>query len=110
MIPELDYNRPTEPIPGCTRHVLDHTVVTARVDETDAWLNLPVRTVVIDAFGPAFEIGPYSVAGEDALALINALSRYGQLTGEFRHVSEPSTAPERDRPATIHPIRQDDDE
>lgn len=82
--PVFDFDR-GEDVGGCTRRVLDEVTITARVDETDTWIALPLRSVHVDSAGPSFEIGPYSVADADAIALFKALDRYGKLTGEFHH-------------------------
>lgn len=67
------------------RHVQCQRVVSMRVDETDGWIDVPVRSVFVDdgLTGWTFEIGPYSVCGSDATKLINALAEYGELSGEF---------------------------
>lgn len=98
----FDYDRPDQDPEGCARHVLDETKATFRVDQTDQWVTMPLRTVITDGLGFAFEIGPYSIEGADARHLINALATYGRLSGDFRHRTEPSTAPEHATLATVH--------
>lgn len=100
----FDFHRPDEDPEGCNRIVLDATSATFRVDQTDEWIDVPLRTVLVDGLGFRFEIGPYSIEGEDARRLINALDEYGRRSGDFRHVTAPSTAPERDNLATVYPI------
>lgn len=83
--PVLDFARPGDEY---ERIVQRDDMVTFRVDETDEWVNLPVRIVYVDdgLSGFVLEIGPYSVSGDDATKLINALSHYGHLSGDFKPV------------------------
>lgn len=84
--PVLDFDRPgTED----ERIVQSDEMVTFRVDETDEWVNMPVRVLYVDdgISGFVFEVGPYSVDGADALTLANALIRYGRQSGQFRPTS-----------------------
>lgn len=83
MSNELDYTRPDYTEDGCERHVMDGDNLTFRLDETDEWVNMPVRSVY-DSTGWTFEIGPYSISGTDARKLINTLARYGEMSGDFR--------------------------
>lgn len=68
------------------RHIQFETPVTMRVDATDEWITVPLRAVFTDdgLTGWSFEIGPYSVSGTEAVALINSLAAYGRLSGDFR--------------------------
>jgi hypothetical protein len=85
--PVLDYERPGDEY---ERIVQRADLVTFRVDETDEWVNLPVRIVYVDdgLSGFVLEIGPYSVCGEDARLVANALAKFGQLSGDFRPVGD----------------------
>ena len=56
-----------------------------RVDATGQWITVPLRAVHATA-GWAFEIGPYSLRGEDACDLAAALVHYGRMSADFeRH-------------------------
>lgn len=86
-IQRFDSARPTNGHSGIgERHVQFERVVRMRVDETDEWIDVPLRSVFTDdgISGWSFEVGPYSVEGADAVALINALAEYGRLSGDFR--------------------------
>lgn len=58
------------------RIVLREASVTARVDETDEWVDMPIRVVMIDSAGPAIEIGPFSFTGRELAAIGNAIGEY----------------------------------
>lgn len=94
----LDYDRPDYDETSGERHILNFDRITFRIDETDEWCDMPCRTVFDDR-GHHFEIGPYSIAGTDALRLVNALSYYGRASGDYRHVTEPGNA----RTYPLHP-------
>lgn len=82
----FDFQRPTEGFDGAgERHVQREDVVTMRVDETDEWIAVPLRSVFVDdgLTGWSFEIGPYSISGSDAATLINALADYGIRSADF---------------------------
>lgn len=64
------------------RSVRFETEVTARVDVTGERVTMPLRGVFTTA-GWSFEIGPYSVAGEEACDLAAALVHYGRLSADF---------------------------
>ncbi|MGX9296080.1 hypothetical protein [Tsukamurella paurometabola] len=85
MIPVFDDDRSTDAEYAGERHIDHEQMVTMRVDATDQWINVPVRTVLDDQ-GWHFEIGPYSVVGSDATKLINELAHYGRQSGEFKAV------------------------
>lgn len=84
-VPVFDTDRPD---PHGQRHVQHETAVTMRVDETDEWIAVPVRTVFTDdgLSGWSFEIGPYSITGSDATALANAIAHYGRMSDDFRRI------------------------
>lgn len=77
--PVLDYDRGQrvsltgDGVLDAERHVLEQHWHTLRTDETDGYLNLPVRAVLIDAAGPAVEIGPWSVSPDEAQLLADSL-------------------------------------
>lgn len=81
--PRFDHDRGDEE-DGMARHVLDADQITVAADITGDWLTVPIRTVFVDVMGPRFEFGPFSVSGSDATKLVNALARYGEMTGEFK--------------------------
>ena len=86
-IPTFDAPRPDHGFDGVgERHVQHEATVTMRVDETDDWIDVPVRSVFISdgLSGWSFEIGPYSISGREATTLINALVHFGNLSGEFK--------------------------
>lgn len=77
--PVLDYDRgPRVSLTGdgvldAERHVLEQHWHTLLTDETDDYLNLPVRAVLIDPAGPAVEVGPWSVSPDEARLLAASL-------------------------------------
>ena len=85
--PTFDAPRLSPGIDGdAERHVQLDTEITMRVDETDEWINVPLRAVYTDdgLTGWTFEIGPFSVFGADAMQLVNMLAQYGDISGDFR--------------------------
>lgn len=76
------------------RHIRHEVAITARVDATDEWITVPVRSVFVSdgLTGWSFEVGPYSIGGPDATALVNALSHYGRLSGDFRPTGQGGAA------------------
>lgn len=88
--PTFDHPRPETGYHGAgERHVQHETTVTMRVDATDEWITVPVRSVFTSdgLSGWSFEIGPYSISGPEATKLVNALAHYGKLSGDFKAVS-----------------------
>lgn len=88
-IPKFDSPRPARGFDGVGERTIQHeTTVTMRVDETDEWIDVPIRSVYLTdgLSGWSFEIGPYSIAGPDATKLINALAHFGRLSGDFKQV------------------------
>lgn len=70
--PVLDFDRESDENYVGGRDVVNSTEIEPAIDETGDWITLPVRSV-IDAGGPSFEIGPYSLTGSDVTQLHNAL-------------------------------------
>ena len=83
--PIFDVRRPD---PHGQRHVQRETAVTMRVDATDEWIVVPLRTVFTadGASGWSFEIGPYSISGSDATVLANAIAEYGRASKDFHRI------------------------
>lgn len=85
-IPTFDSPRSSTGYGGAgERHVQHETTVTMRVDATDEWIEVPLRSVFTSdgLTGWDFEIGPYSISGPNAAKLINALAHYGRLSEDF---------------------------
>lgn len=81
--PVFDLPRPdVDPATGGARFVRFETEVTMRVDVTGELVTMPLRAV-FTAAGWSFEIGPYSVAGEEACDLAAALVHYGRMSTDF---------------------------
>lgn len=83
--PIFDLRRPD---PHDQRHVQHETAVTMRVDATDEWIVVPLRSVFVDdgLTGWVFELGPYSISGSDAAVLANSIAHYGRASEGFRRI------------------------
>ncbi|UQE74237.1 hypothetical protein MYK68_16115 [Gordonia sp. PP30] len=70
------------------RHVQHEMNLTVRVDETDEFITVPVRTVFTDdgLIGWTFEFGPYSLSDADVRNLANAVAHFGRVSGEFHPI------------------------
>lgn len=76
MFPVLDSLRPATGFGGAgQRHVQSERTITVRVDETDEYITVPLRSVFTDdgLTGASFEVGPYSLDREDAFSLLESL-------------------------------------
>lgn len=78
--PVFDNDRPDP-----DRRIRFSTEVTMRVDATGESITMPLRGVfTTDSW--AFELGPFSLRGEDACDLTAALAHYADMSGDFaRH-------------------------
>jgi len=59
-----------------------------RHDASDGWQDMPIRAVVIDTYGPAVEVGPYSITPSQArrvAAFLNAAADVADPTTERNH-------------------------
>lgn len=89
--PVFDMPRPDTGLDGAgERHVQAATEITMRVDATDEFVRVPIRAVYVDdgLTGWSLEIGPYSITGSNACDLVNALTAYGRMSGDFRRADE----------------------
>ncbi|WP_411815605.1 hypothetical protein [Gordonia sp. SND2] len=85
--PTFDTDHPDRGVDGdATRHVQHEIAIPMRIDETDSFVRVPLRSVYVDdgLTGWKFEIGPYSVEGAAARTLANSLAHFGALSGHFR--------------------------
>lgn len=83
----IDVDRYEDPDLGGSREVILETTIGPADDTTGMWVTMPVRTA-IDAGGPRFEIGPYSLLPEDIVTLHSALvDHIHKFPGDFKRAN-----------------------
>lgn len=66
------------------RHELETHWHEGREDQTDEWISIPARAVIIDAAGPAVEFGRFSFSPHEARTLADSLQILADLADPDR--------------------------
>jgi len=70
------------------RHVLEEHWHLILDEGPDEFVNVPVRAVIVDAAGPAVELGPWTLSPDDARLLAISLSILADLAEGTTEVTE----------------------